>query len=211
MVWKKNAERYKGKAEEKCKQLFKQIDGLNTQEDHQYGNGGLEENGESSRVTKEAIAEQVLRLNEKIKTAADKKAQRKAGTLKKKLNEVAGKINKYDAQINKADKRSGYNKTDADASAMMMKNKVEILPAYNVLAGSEHQFVTGVSVHQNPNDGACFKDHMENVVAQQPTAPDRIIADSGFGTEQNYELLAGTEMENYMKFPGYHAEQKKKL
>ena len=208
MVWKKNAERYKGQAEEKCKQLFKQIDGLNTQEDRQYGNGGLEENGESSTVTKQAIDEQVLRLNEKIKTAVDKKSQRKAGSLKKKLTEVAGKINKYDAQLNKADKRSSYNKTDVDASAMMMKNKVEILPAYNVLAGSEEQFITGVSVHQNPNDGACFKEHMENVIAQQPTAPDRIIADSGFGTEQNYELLAGTETENYMKFPAYHAEQK---
>jgi len=29
---------------------------------------------------------------------------------------------------------SGFNKTDTDASTMMMKNKVEILPAYNVMA-----------------------------------------------------------------------------
>jgi transposase len=209
MVWKKSAERYKSKAEQKCKQLFKQIDELNTQEDRQYGNTDLEENGELSTVTKEAIEEQVSRLNEKIKTAADKKAQRKAGSLKKKLNEVASKIHKYDAQINKADKRSGYNKTDVDASAMMMKNKVEILPAYNILAGSEEQFITGLSVHQNPNDAACFKDHLEQLEAQQPTKTDRVIADSGFGTQQNYELLEHKGIENYMKFPGYHSEQKK--
>src|SRR6266540_724754 len=37
MVWKKNAERYKGSTEEKCRQLFKQIDELNSQEESQYG------------------------------------------------------------------------------------------------------------------------------------------------------------------------------
>lgn len=209
MIWKKNAERYKRKTEEKCRQLFKQIDELNSQEDSQYGKGDLEENGKSSTVTKEAISEQVSRLNAKLKTATDKTTQRKGGTISKKLKEAANKLDKYDAQIIQAGQRSGYNKTDVDASAMMMKNKVEILPAYNVLAGSENQFITGVSVHQNTNDGVCFKEHMEQAAVQQPFAPDRVIADSIFGTEQNYELLEGREMENYLKFPTYHAEQTK--
>lgn len=210
MIWKKNAERYKGKTEEKCKQLFKQIDELNNQEDSRYGNGDLEENGGSSTITKEAISEQVSLLNEKLKTATDKRTQRKGATIKKKLKEAESKIDKYEAQISQAGKRSGYNKTDVDASAMMMKNKVEILPAYNVLAGSENQFITGVSVHQNTNDGVCFKDHMEQAATHQPFAPDRVIADSIFGTEQNYELLEGREIENYLKFPAYHSEQTKK-
>lgn len=93
---------------------------------------------------------------------------------------------------------------------MMMKNKVEILPAYNVLAGSEDQFITNVSVHQNTNDGVCFKDHMAQALVQQPFAPDKVIADSIFGTEQNYELLEAREIESYLKFPTYHAEQTKK-
>jgi transposase len=36
MVWKKNAERYGLKAEEKCKELFKQIEELNASEDKEY-------------------------------------------------------------------------------------------------------------------------------------------------------------------------------
>jgi len=51
---------------------------------------------------------------------------------------------------------------------MMMKNKVEVLPAYNVLAGSEDQFITGVSVHQTTNDGVCFDDHLKQITQQQP-------------------------------------------
>ena len=45
MVWKKNAERYKQSAEDKCKELFGQIDRLNADENKQYGDKDLEENG----------------------------------------------------------------------------------------------------------------------------------------------------------------------
>ena len=76
---------------------------------------------------------------------------------------------------------------------MMMKNRVEILPAYNALAGCEDQFITGVSVHQNTNDATCFPEHLEQISRQQPVQPDNIIADSIFGTEQNYELLQEKE------------------
>jgi len=209
MVWRKNAERYKEKVEEKCRGLFKQIDELNEQENTQYGNNNLEENGSNTAITKDAINAQVSRLNEKLKTATDKKTIRKTESINKKLRAAESKIDKYEHQIHTSGRRSGYNKTDKDASAMMMKNRVEILPAYNVMAGCEQQFITGISVHQNSNDGTCFKDHLEQVASQQPITPERIIADSIFGTAQNYELLEQKEIKNYLKFPSYHAEQKK--
>jgi transposase len=209
MVWKKNAERYSKVAEEKCNELFKQIDELNAREDKQYGDSDLEENGTSVKITKEVINKQVSKLDETLKTTIDKKTKVKAEGLKKKLEEASGKIDKYKDQIDKAGKRSGYNKTDNDASAMMMKNKVEILPAYNALAGCEDQFITGISVHQNTNDGVCLKEHLEQAALQQPVQPKSIIADSIFGTEQNYELLEQLEMEAYVKYPAFHAEEKK--
>lgn len=209
MVWKKNAERYGAKSVEKCRELFKQIDEMNQQEDKVYGSADLEEHGNASSITKEAIAGKVADLNRTICTAVTKSRKRKATTLKKKLKEAENKIEKYSSQISKAGRRSGYNKTDPDASAMMMKNKVEVLPAYNVLAGSEEQFITGMSVHQTTHDGICFEDHLRQIEQQQPFKPDRIIADSIFGTEQNYELLQQNEIGNYLKFPLYHKEQTK--
>lgn len=208
MVWKKNAERYKEAAAQKCQELFKQIDELNATEDKEYGKSDLEEHGGATAITAEVIAEQVDKLNETLKSTMDKKLKRKAESLRKKMGEAETKLKKYETQINKSGGRSGYNKTDEDASAMMMKNKVEILPAYNVLAGSEDQFITGVSVHQNTNDATCFSEHMEQVAAQQPVQPDNIIADSIFGTEQNYELLEQKQIGNYLKFPLFHKEQK---
>jgi transposase len=210
MVWKKNAERYQSGTEENCRELFKQIEELNIREDKAYGKSDLEENGGQVPVTREAIDEHIGHLNETIKTVVDKQTKNKAAGLKKKLEVAAGKIEKYQDQQRKAGKRSGYNKTDEDASAMRMKNKVEVLPAYNAMAGCEDQFITGVSVHQNGNDGACFEDHLKQVAAQQPLQPVRIIADSIFGTEQNYELLKDLGIENFMKFPTFQKEENKK-
>jgi transposase len=210
MVWKKNAERFKEGAEEKCRELFKQIDALNAAEDKQYAGADLEERGlESKEITTASIREQVEKLDAVIASAdTGKKMIRKAGSLKKKLEEKQDKIADYEKQIGTAAGRSGYNKTDKEASGMRMKNK-ELLPAYNVLAGCEDQFIVSVSIHQNPNDGSCFKEHFEKLNSQGHDLPKAIIADSIFGTEQNYELLEKAEtVTNYLKFPSFHAEKK---
>jgi hypothetical protein len=178
-------------------------------EDKQYGGKDLEEHGGSATITREAIQEQVKALDTQIATATQKRKQRKVASLKKKLEAAAARIDKYEQQITTAGNRSGYNTTDEDASAMMMKNKVEVLPAYNMLAGSEGQFITGVSVHQTTNDGACFKEHLQQVRQQQPATAQNIIADAIFGTEQNYELMEEQGIGNYLKYPSFHNEQKR--
>lgn len=208
MVWRKNAERYKMMAEQKCNELLKQIDSLNETEERIYGEQDLEERGENTSVTPAMISERITKLNETIKKATDKKTLRKASGLKKKVEEANSKIKKYERQIRVAGKRGGYNKTDEDASGMMMKNKVEVLPAYNVLAGSEDQFITGISVHQNPSDGSCFKEHLDSIAYQQSIQPSKIIGDAGFGSQQNYELIEQKGIENYLKFSLFHKEQK---
>jgi transposase len=209
MVWKKNAHRYKASAEQKCQQLLKEIDALNAAEELDYGNKDLEEYG-LAPISGQVLVGQIEQINEKIKSISSKKAKRKAQSLGKQLKGTVDRIDKYEQQIRTAGSRSGYNVTDPDASAMLMKNKVEVLPAYNVLAGCEDQFITGISLHQNTNDGTCFKDHLDQLSVQQPVTPENIVADSIFGTEENYELLENKGINNYLKFPQFHNEQKKK-
>ena len=211
VTWKKNAERYQAATKEKCQKLFEEIDQLNAAENRQYGNLDLEERGLSaSQITPEKIDGQVAKLDKIIETTVIKKTKRKAESLKKKVREKQQKIDQYQAQQECSGGRSGYSKTDPDATAMRMKNE-ELLPAYNVMTGSENQFITAVSVHQQPNDGACFKEHLQQAAQQWPVQPKAIIADSIFGNEQNYELLDKLRIENYLKFPSFHREQKKKF
>jgi transposase len=207
MVWKKNAVRYQEAAEQNCRTLFKQIDELNSKEETTYGNLDLEETGsEQVVIDSNSIKEQIIRLQEVIEQTTEKRKKRKAAGLQKKLQEQKSKINKYKRQQSTSGNRSGYSKTDNDATAMMMKNE-EILPAYNVMIGSEDQFIINYSVHQNPNDATCFKDHLEQLEKHTGENPDYIIADSVFGTEENYELIEEKEIGNLMKFPLYHKEQ----
>lgn len=209
MVWKKNAQRYRASTEQKCRELFKEIDQLNEVEQNQYGNKDLEEMGDARRVDGEQIATQTEKLNKLAATAPTGRARRKALTLKKKLAAHQASLDKYTHQQQVSGTRSGYSTTDPDATAMRMKNE-ELLPAYNVLAGSEGQFITGYSIHQKTNDGVCFKDHIAQFGQHGGYEPASIIADSIFGTQENYALLDDKEITSYMKFPLYHKEQGRK-
>lgn len=208
MTWRKNAERYKTGAEQKCRELFRQIDELNTAEDKQHGNTDLEERGELAKeITPELIRSQADKLDAVMAAEIPHKVKRRAGSLKRNLKEQQKKIDTYQQQIEAAGPRSGYSKTDRDATAMRMKNQ-EVLPAYNVLAGCEDQFIVNISVHQNTNDAACFPAHLEKLEQQSVPLPQAIIADSIFGSEQNYELLESKQIAAYLKYPSFQAEQK---
>jgi transposase len=201
IVWRKNAERYKKIAEQKCDLLFKEIDAFNTAEDSQHGQADLPETG-THAIDHKAISEEIEKLNTIIRSTQEKRTARKAASLKRKVEQQQEKILHYEQQIELSNQRSGYSKTDTDATAMYLKNDL-LAPAYNVLSSSENQFITGFSVHQNPNDGSCLKEHVENLIFK----PATITADSIFGTEQNYELLENYGIENYLKYPFFHKEQ----
>jgi transposase len=205
VVWKKNAERYRKFAEEKLPELLYQIDILNDAEDAKYGEADLEETGKKP-ITKEVIVEAVNKLNKVVEQTSDYRQKRKAESLKKKVQEQAEKIAKYENQLEIAQNRSGYSKTDSDATVMMMKNE-EFLPAYNILASSEDQFITAVSVHQNPNDAVGFKEHLESFTF----TPSSVTADSIFGTEENYQLLESKEITSFVKYPLFHREKTRKF
>lgn len=208
MTWKKNAQKYKDVAAQKCKDLFNQIDLLNEAEDKEYGNANLEETGEDSQtITAEKIQERTTKLNEIIEKTTVVKQKHKACRIKKQLEQQQQKVIKYERQLEIAGNRSGYNQTDTDACGMRMKNQ-EILPAYNLMAGSENQIIVSCSVHQNSNDASCFKAHIEQLEKHSSVLPENIMADSIFGTEENYEVLEQKQINNYLKYPSFHKEQK---
>jgi hypothetical protein len=50
---------------------------------------------------------------------------------------------------------------------------------------------------------------LEEVKQQLGTLPKRIIADAGYGSEENYSYLEKENLENYVKFNLFHKEQKR--
>ena len=62
-------------------------------------------------------------------------------------------------------------------------------PGYNVQIGTENQFIVGFGVHQNPSDSVELIPHLEKVETNLGGIPGKVIADAGFGCEENYEYL----------------------
>jgi len=101
--------------------------------------------------------------------------------------------------------RNSYSKTDPDATAMRMKND-ELRPGYNVQVVSENGFIVGASVSQNANDGTSFIPLMEEMDSALLPEPDEIVADAGYGHEEVYEYLEERNIDAFIKYPSYHAE-----
>ncbi len=90
-----------------------------------------------------------------------------------------------------------------------MKNG-QLKPGYNVQVGTENQFIVGFSIHQRPTDTRCLIPHLEQVRERLGVAPKAVIADAGYGSEENYTYLEQQQITAYVKFNTYHKEQTKR-
>nr|WP_245531144.1 transposase [Belliella baltica] len=91
-----------------------------------------------------------------------------------------------------------------------MKNG-QLKPAYNPQISTENQFITNVTIHQTPNDATTLKSHLEEFEKRYQKQSKTVVADAGYGSEENYEMLENKEITAYVKYNYFHKEQKKKM
>lgn len=213
-VWAKNTKRYKGNLQNKLNQLYKEIDQVNEEEDQFYGDKNLEEFGQESNLTSQDVDKKAQELNEEIarqqqeKNSSSKKL-RKQGSQVKKLKEGRDKLAKYEKQEELLNGRNSYSKTDPDATFMRMKNG-ELLPGYNILQGTENQFIVNTSIHQQASETTAFPSHFDLLYQNLEQLPQNIIGDAAYGSEENYDLLSKNNIGNYLKYSGINHEKSQK-
>lgn len=209
-VWKKNTMRHMEAARSRIHELFKRIEEINKQEDKRYGDKDIEERVEQAELTSEEIKEQVKKLNKIIEDSElNKKEKRKAeGLIRKIEQKELPKVQKYEEQGQIHQARGSYSKTDHDATFLPMKNQ-EILPGYQILAGTQNQYVLNYSIHQSAGENSLFISHMRGFYRKYEKYPELISADSAFGTEENSEYLECNGILNYMKYSTFHYEMTK--
>lgn len=212
-VWGKSTRRYKEKLREKCKELFEQIEQINEEENDEYGERNLEELGKETPIDAKAIEETVKRIDERLAQSPENKELKKA---KKKIEtDYLPRMKKYEQQEILLAERNSYSKTDPDATFMRMKEdhmrNGQLKPGYNVQIGTENQFVVGYSVHQDAGDTSCMKEHLQELKQELGgKLPANIVADAGYGSEENYEYLEAEELGNYVKYNTFHKEATRK-
>jgi hypothetical protein len=161
--------------------------------------------GEANQV---AEATQPAAKQTKTKTKRGKRGktrlQKAQDALKKLEADCLPRQRKYEDQERKLAGRNSYSKTDVDATFMRMKDDYmkngQLKAGYNLQMGTEGQFVVGFSVHQRPGDTGCLVPHLQGVKARLGRLPKNVIADSGYGSEENYAYLQAEQVGNYDKY-----------
>lgn len=217
-VWSKNTQRYKAATKEKIKELLKEIERINQEEEKKYGEKDLEEMGDDAEITSEKIKEQVEKLNKIISQIGEKpegkKKDKNSGKKNRKLKSAVNKLNnkylpklrKYEQQEKTEGSRSSFSKTDKDAT--FFRNKTDqLLPGYNVIIGTEEQIIVNYSLHQKASEVDKFVPHMEKLKKiTNGRNPGRAIGDGTYGSDENYNFLKKEKIENYLKYPGFYQE-----
>ncbi len=217
-VWKKATTTNERKLDEKLKAFVATINHAVDDENTEYGNRDLEELGQQATISSDEIKSLAATLNERL---AELDGTNENKPVKKKLKKDIKLIErdflprkeKYEHYRTQFKGRNSFSKTDPDATFMRMKEdhmlNGQLKPGYNVQVGCENGFVVGYDIFPNPTDTKTLKPHLEHMEERFGKSPERVIADAGYGSEENYIFLKSKKIEGIVKYPMWQKEQKR--
>lgn len=209
-VWRKTTEKNRSRLIEKIKALLGQIDDAIAQENA--------EEYEPEKISSAELREMAVRLNESLgagpkpATPEEKCAHKEKRQQAKALREHADKLDEYDEKLRNLGDRNSYSKTDKDATFMRMKedamNNGQTKPGYNLQIGTENQFITDFGIFQTPGDPFTMIPFYKSFFKRYGKFPQTGVADSGYGSEENYRFMEEAGIEAYVKYNMFHKEQR---
>jgi transposase len=206
-VWKKNVERHENMTKEKVKKLLSHIEQLQKEEDAEYGSHNLEEL--EGNITSEQVDKLVEDINQKLSKGP--KSKQVTSDVSKLKKEYVPKLKKYEQQKDMLQQRNSCSKTDRDATFFRMKEdhlgRGQLKPAYNVQIATEDQFILGYGIYQKAADTSVFIPFIDKVKTQLKMVPRNIIADAGYGSEENYGYVKDNKIGNYIKYNSFDYEK----
>lgn len=205
-VWGNAIKTHKAKMEEQLKELWAYAESVAAEE----------LNDETPQSFAPVSAKQVSDVIEKIDQALEGKkiTQKKRQQLTYAKKHWPSNVERYNQQEKILGKRNSYSKTDTDATFMRMKEdhmrNGQLKPAYNVQLSSHDQYIVNYSLHQTTTDTTTLKKHLESFNSLYGKYPEVLVADAGYGSEENYRLLAKRGIEGYVKHHRFDREQRDK-
>jgi len=201
-VWAKAIKRNKERIKTQLEELWAYVQQIYQSEEEQ-----VPEKPNFEAISPDQVEATINSINEAL---ADKDIEKKKADKLKYAKRWSEKLRGYEAQEAILNGRNSYSKTDTDASFMRnkedyMKNG-QLTPCYNIQFSTSDKFVVNYSIGQTTSDTVLYKTHMESYYEQYGFYPDSDTADAGYGSEENYELLAQKGMIGYVKYPSWYAE-----
>jgi transposase len=206
-VWGNAIKKSKARIEEQLKELWAYAERVAAQE--------LKDEAPDSfaAVSAERVSKTIARIDQALEGKKISKEKRQKLNYAKK--NWPTNLERYAQQEQILKKRNSYSKTDTDATFMRMKEdhmkNGQLKPAYNVQLSSHNQYVVNYSLHQNPTDTTTLSKHLESYHTLYKHYPQVLVADAGYGSEENYLLLAKHKIEGYIKHNQFDREQRSKM
>jgi transposase len=204
-VWGKAVTKNKERISQQLQELWEYSQRIAKEEEKEEEKENFEE------IDPEKIEERIKKIDKALKDKpVSKKVKQKLRYAKKNWSK---NLKKYEEQEKKLGDRNSYSKTDEGATFMRMKEdhmlNGQLKAGYNIQISSSNQYIVNYSLHQKPTDTTTLPGHIESYKEKYGTVPEVIVADGGYGSEENYEYLENQKIEGYVKYNYYDKEQKK--
>ena len=209
-VWRKTVEKNRAKLQQKIRVLLQQIDEVIAQD--------KSADTEVVEFTPEVLTSLIGELKEALATEPepkgkdDRKQRRRQNKQIKELEKHRDKLNEYDSRLEQIGGRNSMSKTDPDATFMRMKedamNNGQTKPGYNLQISAENQFITDFALFPNPTDTLTLIPFFNSFLNRYHRLPSVAVADSGYGSEENYRFMDEAGIGAYVKYNRFHLEQR---
>jgi len=205
-VWGKSVKRHKERIKTQLEELWKYAESIAKEE--------LMDNDPTiyPELDADQVSKTIASINEAIKDKpVDKKIKQKLNYAKKNWPK---NMAKYKDQEQILGERNSYSKTDPDATFMRMKDdhmmNGQLKAGYNWQISTSGQYILNYDIYHNPTDTLTMPDHLTQYKELYGSSPDVVVADSGYGAEENYEYMDAEKIEAFVKYNYFHREQKSK-
>jgi transposase len=207
-VWRKATSKFKERLLKKIYDLFSEIENINREE-------GLKNNLKSGMKETLSTREKLSEVKKVIDESLEKNPDKELKKISKKIGDnYLPRLEKYEEYEEICGSRNSFSKTDPDATFMRMKEdhmrNGQLKAAYNVQIGTENQFILNYDIHQKPTDTTTLIPHLEGL-KECEIKPENVIADAGYGSQENYEYLEKEKIEAYVKYNTFRIEDTKKF
>lgn len=209
-VWRKTVEKNRAKLMDKIAVLLSQIDDAIAQD-----NASENEKVELTPGHLTDIIDELKQSLEQSPTPKDKEQKKQHRERKKRIKELEAqrdKLSEYDQRLEQIGDRNSMSKTDPDATFMRMKedamNNGQTKPGYNLQISAENQFITDFMLFPNPTDTLTLIPFFNSFLDRYHRLPSTAVADSGYGSEENYRFMEDAGMDAYVKYNRFHIEQR---
>ncbi len=123
------------------------------------------------------------------------------------------KKGEYLSHLGKFNGRNSFSKTDVDATFMHMKEDYmrngQLKPGYNIQIGVESEYIVGIGAFSNRSDVNTLIPFLNRIKSHTNRLFERIIADAGYESSENYLYLEENGQECFIKPTNYEISKKR--